>query len=305
VADLGFWPGSAAELDICPPGRFAQELSNRTGVGAHRIRRMSLSGWSPWLLDTTEPDPQMFTNYTRQFSVLLPAGRRRIRDIYPWLPWRPSRPAMRACPQCIATTTPPHPYQLLWLLPVTLSCPQHGCLLEAHAWPVVDFRDWRRKPPPPTTVSPTLLAMDIRTWQGLATGSVDLLRLPISAGTWFRLIRTIIDELGATLTECGNARSTMMKAWVEAGHRFRMGPLSWHTHEDHQPSSQILALEATATAIRLLETNALVGRGPDAAFFQSDRRMPNYGGVRLQLGLDDSHRNRHAIMVSQHLQDLE
>lgn len=268
VADLGFWPGRAADLDICPPGGFAHELSNRTGVGAHRIRRMSLSGWSPWLLDTTEPDPQMFTNYTRKFSVLLPAGRRRTREIYPWLPWCPSLPAIRACPICVATTTPPHPYQLLWLLPVTLSCPLHGCRLEAHKWPVLDFRDWQRKPPVPRPVSPILLAMDTRTWQGLATGSVDLLRLPIGAGTWFRLMRTIIDELGVTLSESGNGRSIMMKAWVEAGHPFRMGLLSWHAHEDHQPSSQILALEATATAIRLLETNTLIGRGQDAAIFR-------------------------------------
>ena len=59
----------------------------------------------------------------------------------------------------------------------------------------------------------------------------------------------------------------MMKAWEEAGHHFRMGPLSWNTHEDHTPSSQLLALEATAMAIHLLETNTLTGRGPDAAFF--------------------------------------
>jgi hypothetical protein len=270
IADLGFWPGQAADLDTCPPGRFAHELSKRTGVDAHRIQRMSLSGWSPWLLDTTEPDPEMFTTYTRQFSVLLPVGRRRTRQIYPWLPWRPSLPAMRACPQCIATTTPPHPYQLLWLLPVTVSCPLHGCLLEAREGPIDDFRDWQRKPPAPRTVSPTSLAMDSRTWQGLAIGSVDLSPLQVDAGVWFRLIRTIIDELGATLSECGNARSTMMKAWEEAGHRFRMGPLRWHTHEDHRPGSQSLALEATATAIRLLETNALMGRGPDAAFFLPD-----------------------------------
>lgn len=267
VADLGFWPGRAADLDTCPPGLFADELSKRTGADADRIRRMSLSGWSPRLLDSAEPDPRLFMTYTREFSVLLPAGRRRDREIFPWLPWRPSLPRMRACPICIAMTTPPHPYQLLWLLPLTLSCPLHGCCLEARDRWVVDFRDWQRKPPAPRAVSSTLLAMDTRTWQGLATGTVDLLRLQVDARVWFRLMRTIIDELGATLTECGNARSTMMKAWEEAGLRFRMGPFSWHTHEDHMPTSQLLALEAAAMAVHLLETNTLIGRGPDAAFF--------------------------------------
>lgn len=267
IANLGFWPGRAVDLDTCPPGRFADELSNRTGVDADRIRRMSLSGWAPGLLDSAEPDPHMFMTYTREFSVLLPAHRRRDREIFPWLPWRPSLPRMRACPVCIALTMPPHPYQLLWLLPLTLSCPVHGCCLEPRDKWVVDFRDWQRKPPEPRAVSPTQLAMDTRTWQGLAAGTVDLLRLQVDARVWFRLLRTIIDELGATLAECGSARNTVMKAWEEAGHRFRMGPLKWQTHEDYAPSSQRLALEATAMAIYLLETNILTGRGPDAALF--------------------------------------
>lgn len=276
IADLGFWPGRAADLDTCPPGRLADELSKRTGVDADRIRRMSLNGWSPRLLDSAEPDPQLFMTYTKEFSVLLPAGRRRDREIYPWLPWSPSLPRMRACPRCVATTTAPHPYQLLWLLPLTLSCPLHGCCLEAREGWIVDFRDWQRKPPAPRPVSATLLRMDTRTWQGLHTGTVDLLWMRIDARVWFRLMRTIIDELGATLTECGTARSTVMMAWEEAGHRSRMGPLSWHTHEDHTPSSQLLALEATSMAIHLLESNALTGRGRDAAFF-----LPAPPGARL------------------------
>lgn len=74
-----------------------------------------------------------------------------------------------------------------------------------------------------------------------------------------------------------------MKAWEEAGLRFRMGPLSWHTHEDHKPSSQLLALEAAAVAVHLLETNTVIGRGPDAAFFLPPRRghgRPD-GSVRI------------------------
>ncbi len=267
VADLGFWPGRVADLDTSPPDRLAHELSERTGVDGHLIRRMSLSGWSPWLLDSTEPNPHLFMTYTRQFSVLLPAGRLRPREISHWLPWRPSLPRMRACPQCIAETNPPHPYQLLWLLPITLSCPQHGCRLEARDSQVVDFRDWQSRPPTPRTVAPVLLAMDTRTWQALATGKVALQGADIDAGIWFHLLRTIIDELCANLSEFQNARKTVMTAWNEAGLPLRLGLARWHTHEDHVPTMQLLALEAAAAAIHLLEASALTGQGPDAAFF--------------------------------------
>jgi hypothetical protein len=166
---------------------------------------MSLSGWAPWLIDQTEPDPAAFTTYTRQLSVLLPAGRRRPRELPAWRAWLPSRPAFRACPQCIATSTPPYPYQLLWLLSLTLSCPFHGCLLEPRAKAASYFSDWERKPPTPRPASATVLAMDSGTWHAMTTGSVDLPRRQVHAGTWFRLIRTIIDELGATRSECRTA----------------------------------------------------------------------------------------------------
>lgn len=268
VVDLGFWPGKAADLDTCPPERFAQELSTRTGVDAQRIRRMSLSGWSPWLLDRAEPDPGTFAKYTRQFSVLLPAEIRWPREIYPWMPWCPTRPAVRACPHCIATTAPPHPYELLWLLPLTLSCPIHGCLLEMWTKSASYFGGWERRPPTPRPVPATLLAMDTRTWQAMATGRAQLLSQQVAAGTWFRLMRTIIDELGAPLTECRTANRMIMWIWKHAGHSGRVGPLKWQPHEGYSIDSQLRTLEATATAIQLLESDALIGRGADTVFFR-------------------------------------
>lgn len=268
VADLGFWPGRAADLDTCPPGRFAQELSSRTGVDTHRIRRMSLSGWSPWLLDQTEPDPGLFAKYTRQFAVLLPGETRWPREIYPWMPWCPTRPAVRACPHCIETTAPPHPYQLLWLLPLTLSCPSHGCLLETRTKSPNYFAGWEYRTPSPRPVPATVLAMDTRTWQAMATGRVQLLSQQVKAGTWFRLMRTIIDELNAPLTECRTANRMIMGIWDQAGHGGRVGPLKWQPHEGYTIDSQIRTLEATATAIQLLESDTVSGRGPDSAFFR-------------------------------------
>ncbi|GAB2721871.1 TniQ family protein [Arthrobacter bambusae] len=264
---LGYPLAAPEELDTFPPAGFARELARRTGVDVHRIRRMSFSGWTPWLIEQMEPDPEAFTSYTRQFSVLLPAGRLRPREIPAWRAWLPSRPALRACPQCIAMSTPPYPYQLLWLLPLTLSCPFHGCLLEPRQKAATYFSDWERKPPTPRPADARVLAMDDRTWHAMTTGSVHLPRRQVHAGIWFRLIRTIIDELGATLTEYRTARRMILRIWQEAGYPFRAGPLSWRPHEDYPLAVQLHTLEATATAIQFLESRALTGLGPDAAFF--------------------------------------
>lgn len=267
ASNLGHSLDGPEDLDTCPPAGFARELARRTGIDLHRIQRMSLSGWAPWLIDQVEPAPGAFTIYTRQLSVLLPAGRRRPREVPGWRAWLPSQQALRACPQCIATSKPPHPYQLLWSLPLTLSCPFHGCLLEPHAKAPCYFSDWERKPPRPRPASATVLAMDSRTWHAMTTGSVDLPRRQVHAGIWFRLIRTIIDELGTTMSECRTAGRMIMRIWKETGYPLRAGPLKWHTHEDFPLDVQLRTLEAAATAIYLLESKTLTGLGPDAALF--------------------------------------
>jgi hypothetical protein len=267
ATDLGHALGGQEDLDRCPPAGFARELARRTGVDVHRIRRMSLSGWAPWLLDQVEPYPEAFTIYTRQLSVLLPAGRRRPREIPTWRAWLPSQQALRACPQCIATSTPPHPYQLLWLLSLTLSCPFHGCLLELRAKAASYFSDWERKPPTPKSASAMVLAMDSRTWHAMTTGSVALPRRQVHAAIWFRLIRTIIDELGATLSECYTAGRMIRRIWKETGYPLRAGPLSWRVHEDYPLDVQLRTLQATATAIHFLESKTLTGQGRDAELF--------------------------------------
>ncbi|SFU11474.1 hypothetical protein SAMN04487915_111128 [Arthrobacter sp. ov118] len=109
--------------------------------------------------------------------------------------------------------------------------------------------------------------MDGRTWHAMTTGSVDLPRRQVHAGVWFRLIRTIIDELGATISECRTASRMIMRVWKETGYPLRAGPLKWHPHEDYPLDVQLRTLQATATAIHLLESKTLTGHGPDAALF--------------------------------------
>ncbi|WP_130508020.1 TniQ family protein [Krasilnikovia cinnamomea] len=61
-------------LDLDPPGWLLTALAERTGVPIHQIARMAVSGWTPWLLDSLDHDPDAYTTYVRQDSVLLPLG---------------------------------------------------------------------------------------------------------------------------------------------------------------------------------------------------------------------------------------
>lgn len=101
----------------------------------------------------------------------------------------------------------------------------------------------------------------------MTTGFVDLAGRRIHAETWFRLLRTIIDELEATITECTTAARMITGIWKDAGYPARVGPLSWQPHENYPVDIQVRALQTAATAFHLLERGALTSRGPDATFF--------------------------------------
>jgi hypothetical protein len=84
-------------------------------------------------------------------------------------------------------TAPPYPYLLAWAIPIMLTCPIHRRQLVSAADPTASYDE-----PPP---SPAVTAMDTYTWQALTTGRVTLPGETIPARVWFRLLRTIIDEI--------------------------------------------------------------------------------------------------------------
>ena len=43
---------AAADLDWDPPAAVLAALAERTGAGLGELRRMTMAGWVPWLLDT-------------------------------------------------------------------------------------------------------------------------------------------------------------------------------------------------------------------------------------------------------------
>lgn len=271
LLDCGLGPGSAAvlQLDLNPTSAVIGLLARRTGVEPERLNRMSLAGWTPWLLDTIEPDATAFETYVHQFSVLLPPGKRPRRTVPGWLAWIPARPLQRACPQCLADPRR-QGLLLIWQLPLLLSCPEHGCLLETCMGFPGLYLEWTSGYTSPRPASERIRAMDHRTHQALTTGHVRLPRRSVHAAIWFRLLRTLVDELSIPISRLGSHASDLRLIWEKSGYPLRAGQSKWCPFERSPWPVQARLLEATAYAIGLLEVGAVTGPGARAGLFRPE-----------------------------------
>ncbi|MGV8891147.1 MAG: TniQ family protein [Pseudomonas sp.] len=263
--DLGH--GQVDDLDTAPPLSLLTVISQRSGIELDRLRGMSVAGWVPWLLDNLDDRiPAALETYVFQFSVLLPRRNRKTKSIASWRAWVPIQTIHRACPLCLKD--PANQAVLLaWKLPLILSCPLHGCWLESY-WGVPGrFFGWECADAPLRTASGAIAAMDRRTWQALTMGYVELPRRRIHAGLWFRLLRTLLDELNTPLSHCGTCAGSIRYAWERCGYPLRAGQSLWHPFEILAPAIQMQMLEAAATAIELIESKVLSPCGEQAALF--------------------------------------
>ena len=244
-------------------------LAERAGVAPARVREMSVAGWVPWLLDDMEPLPDGFATYVRQMSVLRPVEKQKTRLVPPWRPWLSDHLRPRACPECVAASSPPQPYQLLWAIPIISSCPAHGCWLEETFAARGFFGIWDLDRPTPRPAPESILTLDRRTLDAFDLGRVDLPRRQVHAGIWFRLLRTIIDELSCPLSENRpSGASTIRQIWEAADYRARDGQSLWRPYEQQSETVQWHTMEAAAIAITLLENGSITGWGKDADLFQ-------------------------------------
>ncbi|KLU16105.1 MULTISPECIES: TniQ family protein [Xenorhabdus] len=274
------------DLDIAPPRSLLTALSLRSGVELERLHSMNFAGWVPWLLDSLDDlIPSALETYVFQFSVLLPEYRRKIRLIASWRAWLPSQPIYRACPHCLNNSTV-KPILLIWKLPLMLSCPLHGCWLEFYQGLSGHFFGWENTDMLPRTASNAIAVMDKRTWQALATGYVDLPQRRVHAGLWFRLLRTLLDELNTPISQCGTYAGNLRYVWERCGYPFRAGQSLWKPYEILNPAVQLKMLEAAAMAMNLIESEILNPYGKQADLFlpepQSDftNGLPTNGNKR-------------------------
>ncbi len=269
---LGDTHTTEQDLDLDPAQQLLVALAERTGIDPTRTRGMSLAGWTPWLVDSIEATPTAFDTYVHQFSVLLKPGKKSKHHVGPWRAWIADQPVQRACPVCLADPDR-QGMLLMWRLPLLRSCPEHGCLLEpclglpgTLIWPGDNQR--------PRDATATVQAMDHRTHQGMTTGRVQLPRRPVHAAVWFRLLRTLLDELSTPATYWGSHTDDLHLAWASSGHPVRAGQATWRPFEAFAWPVQAQLLDAAAAALDLLPSDNLTCRGEQASLFTPAPDLP-------------------------------
>ena len=126
---------------------------------------------------------------------------------------------------------------------------------------------WVNTESQPRMASDKITAMDRRTWQALTTGHVELPRRRIHAGLWFRLLRTLLDELNTPISQCGPCAESIRHIWKYSGYPLRAGQTFWRPYEILDLEVQLQFLEAVATAINLIESKVVRPRGEQAELF--------------------------------------
>ena len=230
VADLlrhNLGPASAllgdaadADLDWDPPAAVLTALAERTGAGLPGLQQMTIAGWVPWLLGALKPGGQvMFGTYVRQHSVLLAPGEAGHNVVTLWRPWIAAHPAARregrrVCPVC--GTDPGRGAALTARLPIMLSCAEHSCRLEPEI--SVRLAITHGEPAPGRSVPAPVAAMDRLTWEGLTTGRVTLPGRATHVAVWFRLLRTLLDEVSMAPSRVGaHSRASLHHIWQATG----------------------------------------------------------------------------------------
>lgn len=280
----------ASALDLNPPAGVLPTLAARTGVPLDQLRHMTVAGRAPWLLDTLDPEPvpgAAFDTYVHQNSVLLTAKERPRRQVPSWRAWLPTStkrgPLRRACPTCQSTAAAgTFGFTLISQLPLTLSCPHHGCHLEpAFGGGLGAFVAWEKPRTGARAAPAAVVAMDARTHQALRTGTVTLPRRSVHVGVWCRLLRTLIDELCAPVSALRTrSHRSVRRIWHTAGHRVRAGMVApWRPYEALPWPRQQMLLEAAATALDLIETGEITAHGTLASLLTPEPHRPVSDGT--------------------------
>jgi hypothetical protein len=267
--DLGSPGRPLADLDLDPPAALLETLATRTGFPVEEIRALSLVSWVPLLLDGRDPVPGSYRSYVGEWSVLLPPTAHAPCDPGGWRPWlRPEPlPHIPACRGCLGVGAEPF-VRLPWLLPLMVSCPIHGLLLEpAVIVPGVGV-EWEQDA---GAEAPAVIRrMDARTWDALTQGGVDLPRRRVHAAVWFRLLRVLLDELNRPLKCVPPHRGLLVAVWDRAGGELRAGQGRWQPFEVLSEPVQRTFLRAAATAMAMIEAHEVRPLGAQADLFRPE-----------------------------------
>ena len=267
---------TVADLDGAPSEMVLSLLSEHTGVSPERLRLATFSGWVPWLLDSMTvdgEDTEAFDTYVRQHSVLLKPEWAPIRVVRNWRPWMSPGPLRRACPVCQAHADPG--LGLMSQIPLMLSCPHHQCLLEPYYGVPGSFGHWEAgNDVQACGAAQSVVDMDRRTWLALTDGHVDLPGRRVKAGEWFRVLRTLLDEVNTPPSQARTQAAALRRVWAQTGHPLRGGQTRWRSYEMLTWPVQQMMLEAAATAINLIESGTIPAPGVHCAPFRPVPAQP-------------------------------
>ncbi|MDI5978235.1 TniQ family protein [Amycolatopsis magusensis] len=274
-----------ANLDRDPPLAMLAALAERTGVDLAQVRATTLAGWVPWLVDSLTVEPHqaqdVFDSYVHANPVLLEPGATSRHLVHRWKTWRSpwlSKSGLdRVCPLCVHD--PDRGRALMWQLPLMLSCIEHGYQLENRTDLEVALALGR--PPPMQRVEEPVATMDRYTYEALTTGEVVLPGRTVHAGAWFRLLRSLLDELSlATTTLNFHGRTTLEFVWRTTGGEQRAGLAIWQPFEQLEWPAQETMLRAAAIALALVADGRISARGVFGPALHQAAHQPVYDGDR-------------------------
>jgi hypothetical protein len=274
-----------ADVSHAPPMAMLAVLSERTGVELARLQAMTLQGWVPWLFDALDVNlhqmQPMFDSYVRDNSVLLAPGEAGTSAVlyryrrWPG-PWFPQHAPLSACPVC--ASDPDRGKALVWRLVLMTGCVEHGVRLENSATLAISCALDRPHPAPIALTGPLAL-VDGYTHQALTTGRVDLPGHSVHAGVYFRLLRSLIDELSMSpsgLTKAGSY--ALHRVWNEAGCEERAGLSVWRPYESMDSDMQEKLRGCAGVALRLAAEGEIIARGRHASAIAPRPHRPVYSG---------------------------
>lgn len=267
--DLGF-QGKPDTLNMEVPDWLLTLLSERTGISAQEIYAHTLLSLTPLMLDNLYEKEANFESYVRDYSILLPSD---VSHNYmpnkPWRPWfnEQSLTMINACPVCVDNNGTSI-ILLPWYLPIMLSCIVHQCLLRPCRIYQGCYIYWEDENATPTPSSTAIHEMDKKTWSALTTGQVTLPQRVVHAGVWFRLLRTLLDELHVPPPSSKKPYAKYIRdIWASHGLPPRAEQKNWRPYETLSREVQKQTLIAAATAITRMEHDLIKPPGEQVFLF--------------------------------------
>lgn len=262
-------------LDKEPPLELIQLIAMRTGTSVDTVRSKTFASLVPFLFDSLSPEREYFEHYVEEQSVLLPPSVRPLRSLTRWVPWFPKKPeGLKACRDCLISY-PEAALLLHWQLSLMTCCPEHGLVLEpVFVLPGTALR-WTNDA---SEEAPNALrSLDRRSLDALTTGFVELPRRRIHAGVWFRLLRTILDEVNTPIKDVPRQQTLLKKVWAATGLRPRAGEIKWKPFEELTAERRSAMFAAAAVAIEMIEAGVISPAGDDADLFCAPPAMHSEG----------------------------